>query len=415
MSVVVVGEVESGVLVVVTSVLALGEEGGGVCTVDGAIFLLGGVVEVTSDVVGLEFDMLVCTGAVGLNWAVCSGGDAAVKVGFGEAAGGVEVKTAETCCVVFTAVVVVSDFTVVVTAGASLAVIDALVAAVGVVVVGSAEGEAAGDTLGEVEATGVATVVVLAESGRVVLTGADSEGFGSTAASEAAKTTSAGLSAAAVGDTVLAGGDGAVAAGVVAHVDRLTEDAASGAGAKLTTSAGTDTGKGEVTWSEADSDVESWFVFAAGAEASVLVSVSSASVDSESRLVLKTAAEVSDVSAASVLISVFDAADTSEICSSPTASAAVTKSLAGRRLLRLGDRGGIPSSVGEVGCGEGVVVVVVVLSVSHILGGVLGGRPLLLLSGVPSEFMLDSAEAEAASLLLDWLPPLPLPSSCSPS
>lgn len=330
----------------------------------------------------------------------------------------VEAAAAETSGAALTAVVVVSDFTVVGTAGASLAAFDALVAAVVVAAVGSAEGEAAGDTLGGVEATGVATVVVLAESGLVVLTGAGSEEFGSTAASEAAKTTSAGLSPAAVDDTVLEGDGAVVAAAVVAHVDRLTEDAASEAGAELTTSVATATGKGDVTWSEADTDVESGFVCAAGAETSVLVSVSSAMVDSESRLVLKTAAGVSDASAASVLMSVFDAADTSEICSSPTASAAVMKSLGGRPLLRLGDRGGFPSSVGEVGCGEGVVVV---LSVSDILGGVLGGRPLFLFNGVPSEFMLDSAEAEAASLLggvslfLDWLPPLPLPSSCSPS
>lgn len=81
--VVVVGEVETGVLQVVTLVLALGEEGGGVFTADGATFPSGAVVEVTSDVVGLEFEILVCTGAVEPDWTVCSGGAAAVKVGFG--------------------------------------------------------------------------------------------------------------------------------------------------------------------------------------------------------------------------------------------------------------------------------------------------------------------------------------------
>lgn len=132
---------------------------------------------------------------------------------------------------------------------------------------------------------------------------------------------------------------------------------------------------------------------------------------------LKTAAmAVSNESTASVLVSIFD---TSEFCSSLIASAMVTQSLGGRPLLRLGDRGGFPSSLGEMGCGERVVVVV--LSVSDILGGVLGGRPLFLFKGVPSAFTLDSAEAEVASLpggvsvFLDWFPPLPLPMNCSPS
>lgn len=193
------------------------------------------------------------------------------------------------CDEAFAAVVVVSDFTVVVTAGASFAIFDTVVVAVVVVVVGSVDGGAAGDTAGGVEATGVATVVVLAESGPVVLTVVDREEFGSTATSEAAETTSVGFTPAGVDDTVLAGGDGVVAVTrVVAHVDRQTEDVVSVAGAELTTSVEKTTGEGEAAWgrvgawSEADTCVESWFVFAAGAETSVLVSVVSALVDSES-------------------------------------------------------------------------------------------------------------------------------------
>lgn len=190
------------------------------------------------------------------------------------------------CGEAFTAVVVVSDFTVVVTAGVSFAMFDTILVAVVVSVVGSVGGETAGDAVGGVEATGVAAVVVLAESGPV-LTVDDSEVFGSTAASEAAETTGVGFTPAGVDDTVPAGGDGAVAVTrVVAHVDRLTEDAVSGAGAELTTSVEKTTGEGEATWgtvwSEAEAGVESWFVFAAGAETSLLVSVASALVDSES-------------------------------------------------------------------------------------------------------------------------------------
>lgn len=129
------------------------------------------------------------------------------------------------------------------------------------------------------------------------------------------------------------------------------------------------------------------------------------------------AAGVSDRTAGPVLGSVFDAADTSELCPSITVSSTVVESLRGRPLLRLGDRGGLPSSLGEVGCGEGVTV----LSWSGSLGGVLGGRPLFLFKGGTSEFTLDSVEAEAGSLpggvsvFLDWVAPLPRPRCCSPS
>lgn len=95
----------------------------------------------------------------------------------------------------------------------------------------------------------------------------------------------------------------------------------------------------------------------------------------------------------------------------------VVESLRGRPLLRLGDSGGFPSSIAEMGCGH----VVDALSSSGSLVGVLGGRPLFLFKGGMREFMLDSAaEVEAASLpggmsvFLDWFTPRPLPRCCSP-
>lgn len=127
-----------------------------------------------------------------------------------------------------------------------------------------------------------------------------------------------------------------------------------------------------------------------------------------------------------MLASVFDIPDTPvvafsflEFCPSLTVSGMVVESLRGRPLLRFGERGGFPSSLGEVGCGEGVTV----LSGSGNLGGVLGGRPLFLFKGVTREFTLESVEVEAVSLpgvmsvFLDWFPPLPLPRCCccSPS
>lgn len=128
----------------------------------------------------------------------------------------------------------------------------------------------------------------------------------------------------------------------------------------------------------------------------------------------------------SVLASVFDIQDTQvvvvsflEFCPSLTVSGVVVESLRGRPLLRFGERGGLPSSLGEVGCGEGVTV----LSDSGNLGGVLGGRPLFLFKGVTREFTLDSVEVKVLSLpggmsiFLDWFPPLPRPRCCccSPS
>lgn len=127
-----------------------------------------------------------------------------------------------------------------------------------------------------------------------------------------------------------------------------------------------------------------------------------------------------------VLASGFDKPDTSvaevsvlEFCPSLMVSGMVVESLRGRPLLRFGERGGFPSSLGEPGCGEGVTV----LSGSGNLEGVLGGRPLFLFKGVTREFTLDSVEVEVVSLpggvsvFLDWFPPRPRPRCCccSPS
>lgn len=131
-----------------------------------------------------------------------------------------------------------------------------------------------------------------------------------------------------------------------------------------------------------------------------------------------------DVSICSVLASVFKfVPDTSilvvsvlEVCSVLSVSGNDVESLRGRPLLRFGERGGFPSfpsSLGEVGCGEGLAV----WSGSVILGGVLGGLPLLRFKGVVREFIFESVELEGVSLhsvFLAWLPPLPL-CCCSPS
>lgn len=119
-----------------------------------------------------------------------------------------------------------------------------------------------------------------------------------------------------------------------------------------------------------------------------------------------------------VIASVFDIPGTPvvvvsflQFCPSLTVSGKVVESLRGRPLLRFGERGGFPSSVGEVGCFEEATV----LSDSGNLEGVFGGRPLFLFKGVTREFTLESVEVEMASLpggmsvFLDWLPPLPLP------
>lgn len=125
----------------------------------------------------------------------------------------------------------------------------------------------------------MATVVVLAESGPVF-----TEDFGSTAASEAVETTGVGVAPGGADATVLAGGNGAVAvAGVVAHVDSVTEeetwvDAASGleAGAELTTWVEADvdagTGRGAAgAWTEAETGGDAGSVFVAEVRTSALV------------------------------------------------------------------------------------------------------------------------------------------------
>lgn len=128
-----------------------------------------------------------------------------------------------------------------------------------------------------------------------------------------------------------------------------------------------------------------------------------------------------DGDVSSVPASVFDEPDASaayvsflEFCSSLTTSGVVVESFRGRPLLRFGESGGFPSSLGEVCCGDGVTVP----SGSDTLRVDLGGRPLFLFKGVSREFPQDSAEVEVASLpsgvsvLLDWFPPRPLPRCC---
>lgn len=83
-----------------------------------------------------------------------------------------------------------------------------------------------------------------------------------------------------------------------------------------------------------------------------------------------------------------------QFCPSLIVSGRFVESLRGRPLLRLGERGGFPSSLGEVGSVEGVTV----FSGSGSLGEVLGGRPLFLFKGVVREFKLDSVEVGVASL-----------------
>lgn len=134
---------------------------------------------------------------------------------------------------------------------------------------------------------------------------------------------------------------------------------------------------------------------------------------------------VADGTVSSLLTSGFDVLGTPvvgvsclEFCPSLMVSGIFAESFRGRPLLRFGESGGFPSSLGEVGWEGGVTVV----SDSGNLGGVLGGRPLFLFTGT-RELALDSEVVEMASLprpvsvLRDWFAPLPLPgrSCCSPS
>ena len=163
--------------------------------------------------------------------------------------------------------------------------------------------------------------------------------------------------------------------------------------------------------------------FGAGGETSVLVSVFSAEVDGDVRFVLTAAAvRISDLTGggavSSAPASAFNKRETSEavvsfleFCPSPTVSDVVVESFLGRPLLRFGERGAFPSSLGDVGCGEGLAV----LSCSGNLRLVFGGRPLFLFKGVTREFTLESAEDDvvslpgAVSVFLDWFPPRPRP------
>lgn len=146
----------------------------------------------------------------------------------------VEDDRVEACGKSFTAVVLVgTDFTVVVTAGVTLTVFVITLAAF--VIVGTDVGAALmaigdDDRVDEVVAAGVATVVVLAESGPVVFTVVETEGFGSTGPLEAVETTSVGFTPGRVDVTVLAGGNWVVIVGVagaetMVEVESVTEDA----------------------------------------------------------------------------------------------------------------------------------------------------------------------------------------------
>lgn len=277
-----------GTLVVVTLVLAWAGEDGTVFAADDETGNTGGVVEAlvglaVGAVLGLvEFGGLAWTvltvvvmvvAAVGEDFEVCFGeavaGQVAVAETFWVAAGaGVTVAGAEACGKSFTAVVLAgTDFTVVVTAGVTL--FDITLVAVVIAVAGTDVGTtltamAEDDTVDGVVAAGVATVVVLAESGPVVFTVVETEGFGSTGALEAVETTSVGFTPGRVEVTVLAGGSGVVVVGVavteiVADVESVTEDAGETwvdgvllTGAELTNWTEADveaaTGRGAVTW-----------------------------------------------------------------------------------------------------------------------------------------------------------------------
>lgn len=133
-----------------------------------------------------------------------------------------------------------------VTAGVALTVSDIMVVGVVMAVAGTDVGTAstavADDTVDVGVAAGVATEVVLAESGPVVFTVVETEDFGSTGVLEA---TSVGFTPGRVEETVLAGGNGVVVV-VVPLTGCVTEDAEEtwvdsssgslfGSGAELTT------------------------------------------------------------------------------------------------------------------------------------------------------------------------------------
>ncbi len=278
-----------GTLVVVTLVLAWAGEVGTVFAADEPVNT-GGVVEalVGGAVLGLvEFDGLARTvftvAAVGEDVEVCFGeavtGQVAVAETFWVTAGaevtvtGVDVEDdrAKACGKSVTAVLAGTDFTVVVTAGVTL--FDITLVAVVIVVAGTDVGTtltamAEDDTVDGVVPAGVATVVILAESGPLVFTVVETEGFGSTGTLEAVETTSVGFTPGRVEMIVLSGGDvvvvvGVAVTGIGADVESVTEDAEetwvddvsrllTGAGGELTNWAEADvaaaTGRGAVTW-----------------------------------------------------------------------------------------------------------------------------------------------------------------------
>ena len=247
-----------GTVVVVTPPVASPGEvsAGGVVTV--------GVAASLSDVVELDFTVLVCAvftvdGFDGLAWVV-DAGFCEVAVGLGrvtetsQTAGGVEVTAgAEDAAV--------SGVASVFSAVATLSAFDAVGVAVVIIAAGSADAD---DAVGGRRASGVACVMVLAESGCGDFTVVETEKeFGSVGVGEAVETTVGGFT-----DVDEAGGAAAVM-GMVAHVDVLTEDAEhpwvdAGSrhrvGAELTTPLGVDeeaaTESGEDTQTKAETGVE---------------------------------------------------------------------------------------------------------------------------------------------------------------
>lgn len=213
-------------MVAVTLVLAWFGEDATVLAADTETVVTDGVVE--ADMVGLAvgtvlelvrldrtvFTVVVVTvvAVVGEDVEVAEAETFWVAAGAEVTIAGVDVDDrAEACGKSFTAVVlVVTDFTVVVTAGATLTVFDITLE---VIVASGTDAGAALTAMSEDDTVDVvAAGVVLC--GPVDFTVVETEGFGSTGALEAVETTSVGCTPVGVDVTVLAGGKGVVVVGV---------------------------------------------------------------------------------------------------------------------------------------------------------------------------------------------------------
>lgn len=263
-----------GTLVVVTVFSWAGEAGAplaaAVVTVVGGADVAG-VADMVGVVVGtvLQLACTVFTGVVvvivesdGLAWAVFIAVVAVevedVEVGVGWSrmgklgtgvevtVSGVDVADGRAGACGFAAVVVVTGFAVVVTAGVTLTVFDTMVAAVVITVAGTDVGAALTAVVVGAAATGVPAVV--AEFGSVAFKVVQVEGFVST---EAVGATRVGFASGRADEMVLAGEDGAVVVGVPVTgtlLDEHAEETWVGAVSELGTAAG-----GELTkWAEGD-------------------------------------------------------------------------------------------------------------------------------------------------------------------